>query len=75
MERNPITVTADRNKEHLKKDRMLQTRPKQMKTHACIYPGDATHKVMSKGHRCNSKKKYFQQEVRLKLHWRRSQIN
>ena len=53
MERNPITVTADRNKEHLKKDRMLQTRPKQMKTHACIYPGDATHKVMSKGHRCN----------------------
>ena len=28
-ERNPITATADRNKEHLKKDRMLQTLQKQ----------------------------------------------
>ena len=28
-ERNPISVTADRNKEHLKKDRMLQTLQKQ----------------------------------------------
>ena len=44
-ERNPITVTADRNKEHLKKDRMLQTLQKQWKTNACIYCGDVAHKA------------------------------
>ena len=44
-ERNPITVTADRNKEHLQKGRMLQTLQKQWKTDACIYCGDLTHKA------------------------------
>ena len=43
-ERNFITLTADRNKEHLKKDRMLETLQRQWKTNACIYCGDVTHK-------------------------------
>ena len=43
--KKPITVTADRNKEHLKKDRMLQTLQKQWKTNACIYCGDVAHKA------------------------------
>ena len=44
-ERNPITVTTDRNKEHLKKERMLQTLQKQLKTQTCIYCGDVAHKA------------------------------
>ena len=44
-ERIFITLTADRNKEHLKKDRMLQTLQKQWKTNACIYCGDVAHKA------------------------------
>ena len=43
-ERIFITLTADRNKEHLKKDRMLETLQRQWKTNACIYCGDVAHK-------------------------------
>ena len=45
MERNPITVTADENEEHLKKNRMFQTLQKQWKTHVCICCGDVAHKA------------------------------
>ena len=37
-------MSAVRNKEHLKKDRMFQTLQKQWKTHACIYCRDSVHK-------------------------------
>ena len=43
--RNPITVTADRNKEHLRKDRMLQTLQKQWKRHVYIFCGGVIHKA------------------------------
>lgn len=37
-------MSAVRNKEHLKKDRMFQTLQKQWETHACIYCRDSVHK-------------------------------
>ena len=50
-------MTADRNKEHLKKARMLQILQKQWKTQACIYCGDKKAKDVFQRRNILNKKK------------------